>query len=509
VALTQSFELSRGQVTRGRRAVTSVAFTTEWVFLALLVAGLAWVPFWFGSDRLTPWGVNALIFPGLAALYELSIIVRGAAHPVPVERIRGAGILFGAATLWALLQNATWVPVSWQHPIWPLASEVLGRPIPGSISVDRSLTSTALLRLITAASVFWLALQLSHDAARARWLIWSVVAIGAVYAAVGLFALGLASNGRVFAELTRVKVVTSTFVNQDHYSTFAGIGFIAVLGFILRLYRRALARTGDLFRLKVATLIDTTGGRGALPLAVGFVILTSLLLTGSRGGIIATGLGLMTLLALNVRREKRSDRDKAAPWHGILLAIFAILVVSVVFVGFSDAFVGRIGAHGVYEQGRLRLFQATISSILASPVLGFGYGTFSAAFPMFHDESLGIWVFWDKAHNTYLEAFQGLGLLFGGMLIASVVVLVWDCLKGARTRQRDATIPAIAASISFMVGAHALIDFSLQIQAVTLTFMAILGVGVAQARDDSSSHQTSAPSYLRNGDFPDQLGGTR
>src|SRR5438067_3906401 len=48
-----------------------------------------------------------------------------------------------------------------------------------------------------------------------------------------------------------------------------------------------------------------------------------------------------------------------------------------VFVGFSDIFVGRIGANGVYETGRWRVFLATISSILASPVLGFGYGTFS------------------------------------------------------------------------------------------------------------------------------------
>ena len=33
----------------------------------------------------------------------------------------------------------------------------------GSISVDRDLTSIALLRLLTAASTFWLALQLSRD----------------------------------------------------------------------------------------------------------------------------------------------------------------------------------------------------------------------------------------------------------------------------------------------------------------------------------------------------------
>jgi hypothetical protein len=31
------------------------------------------------------------------------------------------------------------------------------------------------------------------------------------------------------------------------------------------------------------------------------------------------------------------------------------------------------------------------------------------------------------------------------------------------------------------VGVHALVDFSLQIQAVALTFMAVLGAGVAQS----------------------------
>jgi O-antigen ligase len=103
---------------------------------------------------------------------------------------------------------------------------------------------------------------------------------------------------------------------------------------------------------------------------------------------------------------------------------------------------------------------------------------------MFRDDSLSIWEFWDKAHNTYLEVLQGLGLVFGAMLIASVVWLAWECIRGATARQRNATIPAIAASVSVLVGVHALVDFSLQIQAVTLTYMAVLGAGVAQARND-------------------------
>jgi len=76
--------------------------------------------------------------------------------------------------------------------------------------------------------------------------------------------------------------------------------------------------------------------------------------------------------------------------------------------------------------------------------------------------------------------FQGLGLLFGSMLVASVVVLVWKCCKGAMVRQQI-TIPCVGTGVAFLVGVHAMVDFSLQIQAVTLTFMAILGAGVAQS----------------------------
>ena len=159
-----------------------------------------------------------------------------------------------------------------------------------------------------------------------------------------------------------------------------------------------------------------------------------------------------------------------------------LLAVAGVFA-FSDVLVGSFLERGLSDQGRPAVLSLTIGSIRTAPLLGFGYGTFSSAFPMFRDDSLSIAGFWDKAHNTYIEIFQGLGLLFGAMLIASVVVLVWICVKGARTRKRGATIPAIAASVSVLVGAHALLDFSLQIQAVTLTYMAILGAGVAQAYD--------------------------
>ena len=43
------------------------------------------------------------------------------------------------------------------------------------------------------------------------------------------------------------------------------------------------------------------------------------------------------------------------------------------------------------------------------------------------------------------------------------------------------TLPCVAASVAFLLGAHALVDFTLQMQAIAITFMALLGAGVAQS----------------------------
>src|SRR5665213_2546279 len=60
--------LSPGRAARRRELAEEAIF---WV----LTAGLAWAPFWYGGNDRTAWGINAVLFPGLAALYELSLLV--------------------------------------------------------------------------------------------------------------------------------------------------------------------------------------------------------------------------------------------------------------------------------------------------------------------------------------------------------------------------------------------------------------------------------------------------
>jgi O-antigen ligase len=446
----------------------------ERALLWAFIAGLAWCPFLFGSNVLLAWGINAVLFPGLCAIYEVSLLVRVERHPVAIWQIKASAALFGAVVLWILIQNATWTPGSWHHPIWQMAADALGKPIDGSISVNRELTSLALLRLITAASVFWMALQLCRDASRAIFLLWSIAAITSVYAAYGLVVFALKPESVL--SVANAGVVTSTFSNPNCFAAYAGIGLVAFCGLILRLYRNEFANVGGSLRFRIASFIEVTGQKGVALLGGAFVILVALLLSGSRGAIASTALGLVVLAALTFRSRKHQFAEQ----RGAIVVVSALLVAAT-FLVFGDVVAGKISQEGLRDQSRMAAYTIIIRSIFDAPVLGYGYGTFADVFPMFRDQSISTWGKWQMAHNTYLEVFQGLGLVFGSMLVATVGLLVFRCIKGAATRQMNETLPCVAAGVAFLLGMHALVDFSLQMQATTITFMGLLGAGVAQS----------------------------
>ena len=452
----------------------------ERALLWAFIAGLAWCPFWLGSHALLAWGINAILFPGLVAIYELSLLIRGERHPVAIKQIKAPAALFVAVVVWILIQNATW-SLDWlHHPIWQMTADALQRPIEGSISINRELTSLALLRLITAASVFWIAIQLCRDAARADLLLWSIAAISCAYATYGIFAFEL-TPGRIlwFENPFTSRYVTSTFINPNPFSAYAGMGLVVICGLILKLYRHEFTAVGGSIQFRIAAFIEVTGQKGITLIGGAFVILVAFLLSGSRGGIASTAFGLFVLgaLTLRLRKQKFAEQREA-------IIVVGALLVAATFLVFGDAVLGQIAQKGFRDESRMAVYIITMRSILAAPLIGYGYGTFADVFPMFRDQSVSSWGQWQLAHNTYLEVLQGLGLLFGSMLVASVALLVLRCVKGATRRQVNETLPCVAASVAFLLGVHSLVDFSLQIQAIAITFMALLGAGVAQS--DSS-----------------------
>jgi O-antigen ligase len=470
----------------------------EYAIFWLFAAGLAWVPFWHGSNEAIAWGINAVLFPGLAVLYEADLVRCGKPHPVGLRNLPLPAALFLLLVLWIGLQGAAELFPGGANPIWQMAAEAVGSPLAGSISVNRDLTAAALLRLITDASVFWLSLQLCRDAGRARILVAAIAVIGAAYAAYGLIA---AKTGWLrMPDMPQGGTVSATFINPDSYAAFAGIGLIATTGIFLRLCRRHGIGAFGTPRTQIAALVEMIGRDGAPVLAGGFIILTALLLTGSRGGIAATGLALIAFVVL-ARRSAAGREAKSR-----LVLMFGLVLVGGTGFLFGAALVDKIASVGFLDPNRLAIYRLTLQSILDRPWLGWGYGTFVDVFPMYRDGSITGSGTWSQAHNTYLEAAQGLGIVFGSIFVGLVALLAFRCLRGAVSRRENAMMPLIAVCAAILVGAHALVDFSLQIQAVALTIVALLGAGIAQAESSRVHFDDRAAGPIRGaGAYPGRV----
>jgi len=453
----------------------------EWLFLVFL-ALLAWVPFWFGSNSPVAWGANAVGFGALALLYELGLLATRRRHPLAARRVWFPVLAFLVVCFWSLLQLAPFLPVGYQHPIWQMAREALGREMQGAISVNRDDTAIALTRFGACGLCFWLAAQFCRSSARARKLTLALAAIGVAYALYGILAFYLFPGTMLwFDKRYYLDSVTSTFVNRNTYATYAGIGLMTALALAANLFLDRGASRGANFARKLAQFVASLVGAGGLALASLFFLGAALILTGSRGGFFATLAGVLTFLLLAAVRGRKNA--VAAGFGGLAVG----LAIAAAFFNFGDLLADRLSSQGLASDDRLAVYGLTWSSIADAPLFGFGDGTFQRAFYMYRDASISPFGVWDKAHNSYLELLQGLGVPVATVLLLSLAWAFSRCVHAAVTRRRSAAAPLAASAATVVVGLHAFVDFSLQIEAVALTFAALLGAGVAQSWSSSVS----------------------
>jgi O-antigen ligase len=450
------------------------AYLHEAAFAGLGV-GIALAPFWFGGNRPIVWSLSAAYFGSLTLVYELGLAASAREHPIALKRIGYPALAFAATALWLVLQMSALTPADYHQPIWQMASEALGRAIPGAISLDRDETYWALVRLMTLGLAFWLALQTGRSPERAKRAVALIAALGAAYAAYGIVALFVFPRTTLwFDKLSYLDSVTSTFVNRNSYATYAGIGLIAALTLSFGAYAEASRRHGDGLRT-LASFVAASVGTGGAWLAAAVVIGVALILTGSRGGVSASLFGLLAFAILAAARGRKRGLGAGV---GLLVGLLA---VALAFFAFGDFFAERVAEQGFNSDDRLSAYRLTWLSIEDSPWLGFGYGTFRQVFSMYRDSSIGPFGVWDLAHDSYLELLQGLGAPMAMVFLSAIAVLIARCAYGALTRGRSASAAVAAVAATMIVMLHSFVDFSMQMQGVALTWTALVGFGVAQS----------------------------
>ena len=408
-------------------------------------------------------------------LWGINVVLGREPLAIGPRRIWPAIVAFSAALAVALLQLLPYPPDGLAHPLWAEAARALqSAPIP-RVSLAPDDTYHGIVRLLTYAGVFWLALQAGRDPRRCETSLLVIICSIAAYATYGLIVEFSGTETIVWLEKVAYRgKLTSTFVNKNSFATYAGLGIIVSTALIGRrgqqIFRQAsgssvLAKVVNVF----AELVQSTWYLAI----VWLLTFTALLLSQSRGGLLATlfGLGVLLLIIVSRARSRMMAVSVGAATFG--LAVLPVLLLSGAETG------QRLANIGTERISRLPVYEATIQAIADTPLIGTGLGAFEETFRFY--KPISIPVRFEKAHNTYLESALELGIAGAVALLLPIAIAAFLCLRGVWLRRRDIAFPAIGVAATGVAALHSLVDFSLEIPAVMLTYSAVLGLTTAQS----------------------------
>jgi O-antigen ligase len=273
--------------------------------------------------------------------------------------------------------------------------------------------------------------------------------------------------------------LTSTFISPNTAATYFGLSVLAATALLARSLSHTLQAGGAVAganrrEVFVNALTRSLGGLTV----VWLLLLTVLLLTASRGGILASLSAVAVMLFLRTfrGRNKPGSLSRFLIGGGLLLALVAVIEVA------GGKFLSRLFISGIKDIDRYYAMQAALTAASDHLLTGSGAGTFQSIFPLYRPASLDKTGFWSSAHSDYLDSLVGLGVPGFGALLFILATLAYRTLRGVMARRRDSHYALIALSATVLVGLHAFVDFSLQIQGVVTTYIALMGVGVAQSQ---------------------------
>jgi hypothetical protein len=349
--------MSTTEKTHGKRLARKNAVLAFSMLLALLLATLTlWIPAY--------WPV---------ALFEISVFL-----------IAGIALVAGR------------VPAKGTHfPLFALGFIVLWGcfQIVGGSSINRFATERATLQWMTWAAVYYIGVSTLVEDSLAGFLRASVVWFAFAVAIEAILQAYL-SPGKAFGLFATGyhDFVMGPIVYHTHFAVF--IETVLPIALFLALSQ---ARRFYLF------------------LGVSAVLLTAVVVSASRGGLIITCGEVLFVLLLS-QRQKHEVGRKIGFAAVALAGATAVLTLIVGFETTSTRFSSE-----ALTAGRVQFAISTLHMIAARPLIGWGLGCWPAAYPAFATFDPGAIV--NQAHSDWLQWFAEGGLPVG---LAMLSLAVWS-----------------------------------------------------------------------------------
>jgi len=335
-------------------------------------------------------------------------------------------------------------------------------------SVSPRASLLALIRLLSYAVFFGLVIHVTQSTKsravflKAIFLIVFVQCCLALLIHAGIVALPTWLSNTAYPDS-----VKSTFLNRNSFATYVGFGIFTGIGLI---HHHMAAQP-----LRYHTILDLLDPILVGRLVMVFLMIITLLLTNSRMGTFAVA-GAMALVFIWVFAKSNQRKLQFLAGAALILTLLALLGL------YGAPLLQRFWT--VPDDGltRMTLYNQVINMISERPWFGFGADGFELGFTGFQQPPLDGNLVWDKAHNSYLGNWAELGLLMGSLPLA-MAVYVFGILLG-KSSANHRSFAFIGIAILIQSGLHALVDFSLEIQANMFLLLALLASVLSDTHKD-------------------------
>ena len=329
--------------------------------------------------------------------------------------------------------------------------------IPRTISLDPFATQMSALHFFALFLFFSASLVFVDSAARIRKVVAVIAIFGFIYAFFAILQSVL-SPGKIYGIYeTRFAVPFGSFVNRHNFAAYMEMTLSVPLGLLFA------GAAGKDKRLLYLTAIALMG--------------VALLMSGSRGGLVALLAEIILLVMLTTGASSRRALFIKVGFAGVLIAA---IVVGSIFIGGESSLtrLAETASSKDVTTDRGHIWNVTMDVITHNMPLGAGFGALGVAYTPYDDRSGLERV--EQAHNDYLQVAADAGIV--GVIIG-LVFLFWlfrlglEAAKTDNLYRRGVAIGALAGCFGILV--HSIFDFVLHTTAISILFITLMTLIVA------------------------------
>ncbi len=342
-------------------------------------------------------------------------------------------------------------------PFGELAESAGISGIPRTISLDPFATQVSALHFLALTIFFSAALVFTDSAKRLRKLVSVITIFGFVYAFFAILQAVLSPNKIYGIYESPNGSPFGSFVNRHNFAAYLEMTLSLPLGLMF---------VGAVKKDKRLLYVTAIGLMGI-----------ALLLSGSRGGLIAF---LAQIIFLIILTTKSKSYGQIVLKAGLAVALVAAIIAGSFFVGGESSltrFVETAASENVTTD-RSHIWSVTLDVIRENLPFGAGLGAFGVAYTPF-DSFSGLERV-EQAHNDYLQVLSDagiIGLFIGGFFLFRLFREGLRNVKTENTFRRGAVTGALAGCFAVLV--HSIFDFVLHTTAISCLFLILVSIIVS------------------------------